>query len=301
MDTLTCTPEAVPQMAETLAKFGTTGFLPTIVPVPEKVNEAVEYILKAQKAPRMSGAEILGIHLEGPFINPGNRGGIFPESIESPNRDRLQELIERGQGALCMMTIAPELAGGEALVELVLANEVIPSLGHTCATYEQTQAYFAAGINHVTHLYNAMPSLHHREPGPLLAILESETVTTQLICDGRHVSPAMVRWMYKQLGTQRIVCITDGMQAVGLPEGRYEYNGEPYESKDGSAFYLDGTLIGTVLSLGQLVMKYQEFTGCTLEDAIHAGSCSPIVKTAANSRITSTIWANPSPTASRIF
>ena len=275
VDTLTCTPEAIPTMANILARFGTTSFLPTIVPVPDKIDSAVQYILGEQINPDSTGAEILGIHLEGPFVNPDKRGGIFPESIQTPDSDRLKELIELCKGELRMMTIAPEIEGGVELVEDLLSKKIIPALGHTCATYAETRSYFDAGVNHITHLYNAMPPLHHREPGPLLAILESDTVTTQLICDGRHVSPEIIRWTHQQIGPKRIVCITDGMQAIGLPEGRYEYNGEPYESKNGSAYYLDGTLIGTALSLGQLVLNYQEFTGCSFEEAVNAGSLNP--------------------------
>jgi len=275
VDTLTCTPEALPTMKQTLAQFGTTSFLPTIVPVPDKVATAVDLILSAMRNPDNIGAEILGIHLEGPFVNPEKRGGIFPESIQPPDRSRLDDLMQLCDGELRMMTIAPEMEGGLDLAEELLKQGVIPAFGHTNATYDETCTIFNAGVNHVTHLYNAMPSLHHREPGPLLAIYESDTVTCQIISDGHHVSPDMIRWTRQQIGPDRVVCITDGMQAIGLPEGRYEYNGKPYESKDGSAFYLDDTLIGTALSLGQLVMKYRECTGCSLEEAINAGSLNP--------------------------
>jgi len=275
VDTLTCTSNSIPTMRQILVRFGTTSFLPTIVPVPDKVAAAVEFILTTMRNPTNPGAEILGIHLEGPFVNPEKRGGIFPESIQPPDRAKLDKLLQLCDGELRMMTIAPELEEGLDLTKELLKRGVIPAFGHTNATYDETRTIIDAGVNHVTHLYNAMPSLHHREPGPVLAIYESDTVTCQIISDGHHVSPDMIRWTRQQIGPDRVVCITDGIQAIGLLEGRYEYNGEPYESKGGSAFYLDGTLIGTTLSLGQLVMKYRELTGCSLEEAINAGSLNP--------------------------
>ncbi|MEJ2050085.1 MAG: amidohydrolase family protein, partial [Calditrichota bacterium] len=170
---------------------------------------------------------------------------------------------------------APEAAPDFPLIQRLLDAGVVPALGHTIATYQQTQEYFDQGIAHITHLYNAMSGLHHREPGPLLAILESKTVTAQIICDGRHVNPDMVRWTYQQLGGDRCVCITDGMEAMGLPEGRYSYNGVEYESRNGSAFYLNGTLIGTALPLAQMALNFHRFTSCDLETAINAGTLNP--------------------------
>jgi len=167
-----------------------------------------------------------------------------------------------------MMTIAPELPGSLQIIERLVDSNVIASFGHSNATYEQTLDGFNAGISHVTHLFNAMPSIHHRSPGPLVAIFETENVTTQVITDGVHIHPSMLRLAFEILGPNRIIPITDGMQALGLADGRYIYNGIEYESKNGTARYKDGTLIGTALGINQLLGKLVSFTDCPLDVAI---------------------------------
>lgn len=274
VDTLYGTNEALRRMSKTLARLGTTSFLATTLVVPEKGENYLK-ILADSVEKDLGGATVLGIHLEGPFVNPEMGRGIFPESIYPPSLKALEKIIEMTDGKLKMMTIATELDKNFLITKKIVSIGIIPSLGHTNATYEQTKAAFEVGVHHVTHIYNAMPPLHHREPGPLLAIFESENVTAQIISDGRHVSPEVLRWTYKQLGKDRCVCVTDGMQAIGLPEGRYMYNGREYESKDGSAYYLDGTLIGTSLSLGQLSLKFWQYTKCSFETAINTASLIP--------------------------
>ncbi len=167
-----------------------------------------------------------------------------------------------------MMTVAPELPGGLELARALVDRGVITSLGHTHATYEETLRGFDAGINHVTHFFNAMPSLHHRDPGPLAAIFERPEVTVQVIADGVHLHPSVVRLSFAALGAERFVTITDGMQALGLPDGQYLYNGLEYEARDGTARYKDGTLIGTALGLNQMLTRLRTFTGCSQSTAI---------------------------------
>jgi N-acetylglucosamine-6-phosphate deacetylase len=186
----------------------------------------------------LGGAHLLGTHLEGPFISMEKRGMIQPPCIAQPSTAILEDIRGLLAGTLRMMTIAPELPNGLDMIKALVAQGVVASLGHTKATYEQALAGFEAGIDHVTHLFNAMPSLHHRDPGPLAAIFERPTVTCQVITDGVHSHPAVLRLAYQALGPQRFVTITDGMQAMGLPDGRYVYNGIPYESKAGAARYL---------------------------------------------------------------
>jgi N-acetylglucosamine-6-phosphate deacetylase len=124
----------------------------------------------------------------------------------------------------------------------------------------------------VTHLFNAMPALHHREPGPLGAIFETESVTCQVITDGVHIHPSVVRLAYSLLGSDRFVTITDGMQALGLPDGRYVYNNIEYEARNGAARYADGTLIGTALGLNRMLARLIDFTGCSPTEALHTAA-----------------------------
>jgi N-acetylglucosamine-6-phosphate deacetylase len=174
-----------------------------------------------------------------------------------------------------MMTIAPELPGNLDVVRWLVNRGVVAAFGHSNASYEEAKEGFEAGIRHVTHLFNAMPSLHHRSPGPLPAIFEEERATLQIISDGHHLHPGVVRLIYRIAGPRRCVCITDGISGMNLPEGRYIYNGKEYESRDGAARYSDGTLIGSTMSLWNIALKFREFTRCSLEEAVDAVTINP--------------------------
>jgi len=173
------------------------------------------------------------------------------------------------------MTIAPELPDSLRIIQRLVDSNIIASFGHSSATYEQTLAGFNAGISHVTHLFNAMPSLHHRAPGPLVAIFQTKHITAQLITDGVHIHPSVLKFVFETLGPNRIIPITDGMQALGLADGKFIYNGVEYESKEGTARYKDGTLIGTSLGLSQLLQKLIAFTDCPLNLAITTATQNP--------------------------
>jgi len=205
---------------------------------------------------------MLGIHLEGPFISPERRGMIQPDCLCPPSPQVLDEILRTANGRLSMMTIAPELPDCPAVIRHLADSRVVASFGHSAATYEQTKEGFEAGISHVTHLFNTMHSIHHRSPGPLVAIFETEGITAQIIPDGVHLHPSIVKLAFNMLGAERIIPITDGMQAIGLPEGKYVYNGIEYESKSGTARYEDDTLIGTALGLSQLLDRFATFTNC---------------------------------------
>ncbi|MBL7153134.1 MAG: N-acetylglucosamine-6-phosphate deacetylase [Phycisphaerae bacterium] len=273
-DVLDATEEALQAISQTCARFGVTGFLATTVFKPNQANRHLE--LAADYVGRdLGGANLLGIHLEGPFISPDKRGMIQPDCVCPSSGQVLDEISEITKGHLSMMTIAPELPDSPALIRRLADSNVVASFGHSSATYEQTLAGFDAGISHATHLFNAMPSIHHRSPGPLAAIFETQRITAQLICDGVHIQPPVLRLAFKALGPERTIPITDGMQAIGLPEGRYVYNSIEYESKDGTARYEDGTLIGTALGLSQLLGRFTTFTNCPLAVAITMATENP--------------------------
>ncbi|MCK4293336.1 MAG: N-acetylglucosamine-6-phosphate deacetylase [Planctomycetes bacterium] len=273
-DVLDATGEALEAISQTCARFGTTSFLATTVFKPNQANEHLA--LAAEYTGRdLGGANLLGIHLEGPFISPENRGMILPECICPPSAQLLDEILDMTKGHLKIMTIAPELADGAAIIQSLVDSNVVASFGHSGATYEQTLKGFDAGISHVTHLFNAMPSIHHRCPGPLIAIFETARITAQLIADGVHIHPPVLKFTFEALGPDRIVPITDGMQALGLADGKYVYNGIEYESRDGTARYKDGTLIGTALGLSQLLDKLITFTDCPLDAAIKMAAENP--------------------------
>jgi N-acetylglucosamine-6-phosphate deacetylase len=196
---------------------------------------------------------------------------ILPECVCPPSEQVLDTIQEIAGGHLTMMTIA----GSLPIVGRLVESGAVASFGHSSATYEQTLDGFDAGISHVTHLFNAMPPIHHRSPGPLVAIFQAGNITAQLITDGVHIHPAVLRLAFEALGAQRSIVITDGMQAIGLGDGRFIYNGVEYESKDGTARYKDGTLIGTALGLNQMLRKFMAFTGCSLVAAIKTVTENP--------------------------
>jgi N-acetylglucosamine-6-phosphate deacetylase len=273
-DVLDGMPGALETMSRTLARLGTTSFLGTSFMQPHTGNAHLPAAAE-QVGRKLGGATLLGLHLEGPFITLERRGGIPPTALYPPSPRALDEVLELTGGTLRMMTLAPELPGNLETVERLVAAGVVAAFGHSDAGYAETKAGIAAGITHCTHLYNAMTGLHHRHPGPLVALHESEGVTVELISDDIHVSAPVVRFTYRAFGADRCVCITDAMRTAGMPDGRYRYGGREFESKDGAARYLDGTLIGTSLSQREVALRFREYTGCAFREAVDAATLVP--------------------------
>jgi N-acetylglucosamine-6-phosphate deacetylase len=261
-------------ISQTLARLGTTAFLGTTVVKPSEGNRHLKMVRERQTED-LGGATLLGIHLEGPFINEKRRGAIDPASIYPSSGPALKDIIDVTGDLLKMMTIAPELSGNLGIIQTLGESGVVASFGHSDASYEEARRGFEAGIRHVTHMFNAMPPLHHRSPGPLLAIFEEERATLQVISDGHHLHPGIVRFIYQVAGPRRCVCITDGISGMGLPDGRYVYNGREYESRSGAARYLDGTLIGSSMSLWNVTLKFREFGRCSLQEAVDTVTINP--------------------------
>ncbi|RJS86024.1 N-acetylglucosamine-6-phosphate deacetylase [Candidatus Bathyarchaeota archaeon] len=273
-DVLDGNQESLNVISKTCVKFGVTSFLATTVYRPNKDNGHFAAALSANEK-GLEGARFLGFHIEGPFISPQKRGMIRLSSICKPSSKVLEDIIDVTGGFLRMMTIAPELEGSLEIIERLVDLSVVASFGHSSASYEETLMGIAAGISHVTHLFNAMNIMHHRSPGPLLAIFESKDVTAQIISDGVHVVPPMVRFAASIMGPERLVLISDGMRAMGLPEGKYVYDGQEFISRGGTARYLDGTLIGTTLGLNQLAKNFMKFTKLSLSEISMVSSWNP--------------------------
>lgn len=273
-DTLDGTEDALKAISQTCARYGATSFLATTVYKVDGDNGHLELAAECTGSD-LGGANLLGIHLEGPFIAANKKGMIQPDCICGPSTDVLDNILDITGGKLTMMTVAPELEGGLEIIRRLADLKIVASFAHSEADYEQTLAGITAGISHVTHLFNAMSGVHHRAPGPLVAIFESENVTAQLIADGVHIHPSILKLAFDILGPERVVLITDGMQAMGLPDGQYIYNGIEYESREGAARYKDGTLIGTALGLSELVKRLISFTDCGLDVAVRTVTENP--------------------------
>jgi len=273
-DVLDATYDALNQISKTCASFGVTGFLATTV---YKINRSNKHLdIAAQNTNQtLEGANLLGIHLEGPFISLKKKGMISPLCICEVSGKVCKDIKLKTKNTLKIMTIAPELAGAIPIIKKLSRDKTVVSFGHSSASYEETILGIRGGITHATHFFNAMPSLHHREPGPVLAILRDKKITVQVIPDGVHLHKDILKFVFDIIGPQRWVSITDGMQAMGLPEGKYVYNGIEYTSKNGTARYKDGTLIGTSLGLNVLLKKMIEFTGCSFLEAIKTATENP--------------------------
>lgn len=273
-DSLDGTSEAFHAISRTLATLGTTSFLSAMVVRPGGKNPHLRTAARCTGTD-LGGATLLGSYVEGPFINPEKRGGILPDSITSPSARILEEIIEEAAGTLKMMVVAPEIPGITEMIDRLRDKDIIAAFGHSDAGYEETLQGFQAGISHVTHLFNAMRPIHHRDPGPLPAIFGHPGVTVELIGDTHHVHPGLFKMVWNLKGSANIACITDGISGMGLPEGTYTYNNKKYTSKDGLARYLDGTFIGSTTGLGSIVKKFMKYTGCSFPEAIDTVTIAP--------------------------
>ncbi len=273
-DTLDATRDALETIARTCARFGTTGFVATTVFSKTQSNDHLAVAAK-YTGQNLGGANLLGIHLEGPFISPERTGMIQSDCVTAPSTEVLNQILELTAGKLKMMTLAPELGGCLPIIRRLADSGIVASFGHSAASYEQTLAGFDAGISQVTHMFNAMPSIHHRTPGPLVAIFQTQSVTTQLICDGVHIHPSVLDLVFNALGPDRVLPITDGMRPLGLPDGLYSYKGIPFESKKGACRYQDGTLFGSAVPLNEMLRRLIKFTKCPLDVAVRTVTENP--------------------------
>ncbi|WP_199425985.1 N-acetylglucosamine-6-phosphate deacetylase [Thermaerobacillus caldiproteolyticus] len=276
-DVMDATTDALQTMATVLPKEGTTSFLATTMTassdlIERALQNTAHYI---QFHNRPGEAEVIGIHLEGPFISPKRAGAQHPRNIMEPNIQLFKKWQEAANGYIRLVTLAPEEKNGLELTAYLKEHGVVASIGHSDAIYEEVKAAIRAGITHATHLFNGMRGIHHREPGVAGAVLMHDEVLCEIIVDGIHVAPEMVRFAYRNKGSDGMVLITDAMRAKCLGAGVYELGGQEVIVQGEQATLQDGTLAGSILKLKDAVKKMIEFTGCTLEDVIRMGSWNP--------------------------
>lgn len=268
--------EAIATIARAFARHGVTGFLATIGGAPATTEAAIRAVVEfIEAAPPPDGARCLGIHLEGPFINPARPGAFVPETIRAPDLVVLDRLIQLGGGHLRRITLAPEVAGMERLIDAAKASGITCSAGHSDATVDEATRAVDRGVTSVTHLYNAMRALHHREPGLVGAALIDDRVTVELIPDGVHVSPVAMRLVARAKGWQRIALITDSIAAAGLDDGSYAFEEQQITVRGGEARLTDGTLAGSTLTLDDGVRRYAAATGVPWHEAHASASLTP--------------------------
>ncbi|MFI1286041.1 MULTISPECIES: N-acetylglucosamine-6-phosphate deacetylase [unclassified Streptomyces] len=220
--------------------------------------------------------EIAGIHFEGPFINPCRKGAHKEDLLRDPDPAEVRKLIDAAHGAARMFTLATELPGGLGSVRLLAEHGVIAAIGHTDATYEQTRAAIDAGATVATHLFNAMPGLAHREPGPIAALLEDERITVELINDGTHLHPAALELAFHHAGAHRVALITDAMDAAGFGDGTYHLGPLEVEVKQGVARLVEGgSIAGSTLTLDTAFKRSVTLDRLPVESVVQAISANP--------------------------
>lgn len=276
-DAMDATPEALETVSGALPAEGTTGFLATTM---TQEKDAIEKALvnagnTIQKQADSGKAEVLGIHLEGPFISPEKAGAQPTQYIIPPDITLFKKWQQAADHHIKLVTLAPEAEGGLEFVRYLAENGVVASIGHTNATYDEVDQAIAAGATHVTHLYNGMRGLHHREPGVAGAALLRDELLTEVIVDGIHSRPEMIELAYRQKGKDGLVLITDALRAKCLKNGTYDLGGQDVTVKDGEARLANGSLAGSILKMNEAARNVMAFTGCMLSDVVQIGSVNP--------------------------
>ena len=221
------------------------------------------------------GAEPLGLHLEGPFINREKKGAFNPAWIRPASVEETEGYLEAGKGKILQMTLAPEMPNAEAVAKLLRQAGVVPALGHTNTDYATASKALQGNFSHVTHTFNAQSSFAHRSPSVFGAVLASDNVTAELIGDGIHVHPAAMKVLIRCLGTDRVVLITDAIVGAGLKDGQYNLVGQEVTVKDGRATLSNGTLAGSIGTMDRCVRNVHHLAGYSLLDAVKMASLNP--------------------------
>ena len=267
--------EAINQIAIAHSHSGTTSFLPTTMTMDKnKIIGSLRSIYEA-KLRGTGGAEILGVNLEGPYINPEKKGAQREIDIREPSIKEFVEFNKASGNLIRLVTIAPEMPGAIDLIKYLYKQGIIASVGHTNATYVQTQVGIQAGLSHVTHTFNAMRELHHREPGVVGAALASSELTVVVIADGIHIHPIVLKILTQMKENEKLVLITDAMRATGLKEGTYDLGGQEVNVAKGQARLKDGTLAGSILTMDQAVKNLVTKVGISLLNAVQMASYNP--------------------------
>ncbi|MDY6847402.1 MAG: N-acetylglucosamine-6-phosphate deacetylase [Chloroflexota bacterium] len=258
-----------------VVRFGVTGFLTTITASTQEglVEKIKALVVEFKKG--LPGASGLGIHLEGPFMNVEKKGAQNPAWIRNPSLEEAKRYLKVGEGWIKQITIAPELPGAYQVAKLFAEAGVVVAIGHSTADYQTAVEAIESHWTLITHIFNAQTGLHHREPGIVGAVMASENVTAELIADKVHVHPGAMKVLLKCIGADRIVLVTDAMEAAGLPDGVYHLLGEKIYVSDGKATQEDGTIASSTAVLNQCVRNMNQAVGVPLMDAVKMATINP--------------------------
>ncbi len=270
------TPEGLQKIADFELSQGVTYLCPAGMTLPEDQLTAICKTTAAHRRHNTGGAEVVGAHLEGPFLCMAKKGAQNGAFLHDPDAAMLRRLQEAAEGCVKLVTLAPEQPGSIEFIRAAREMGIHVSVGHTLADYETAKAAFEAGADHATHLFNAMPPLAHRDPGVIGAAYEVPAVRPELICDGIHIHPAVVRLTFDLFGRERMIIISDSLRATGMPDGEYPFGGQMIEVHGNRATMLGHpeTLAGSVTTLMGCLRQAASF-GIPLADAVRACTYNP--------------------------
>jgi N-acetylglucosamine-6-phosphate deacetylase len=283
LDLMRALPSELPRLGRFLATHGVTGYFATTVAAPldstcAALGRLADAIEAAAKAGATTGdtaqARPLGIHLEGPFLSHKRRGVHPPENLVTPTIAIFERLWQAARGHVRVLTIAPEIPGAMEVIAEAARRKVCVSIGHSDAEMPIAQDAVNAGARHATHTFNAMRPLDHRDPGIIGEVLSNDRVSADIIVDGIHVAPAVVKLFLRAKGRERAVLITDAISATGMPDGRYQLGPIEVDVKDGKCTS-NGSLAGSVLTMDRAVRNVTQFSKWSLRDAVQAATLNP--------------------------
>ena len=270
------TAEGLQRIADFELSQGVMYICPAGMTLPEEQLRAICENTAAHRRENKGGAEVVGLHLEGPFLSMGKKGAQNADYLHAPDADMLARLQQAAEGAVRLVTVAPEEEGAMDFIRKAKDMGITVSVGHTVADYDTAMEAFRAGASHATHLYNGMPTLHHRAPAVIGAAFDSPGVRAELICDGVHIHGAMVRLAFRLFGKERMVLISDSLRAAGMPDGTYPFGGQEIEVHGNRATIAGHpeTLAGSVTSLMGCLRQAVKFD-IPFHDAVRACTLNP--------------------------
>lgn len=272
-DMMDGTIESIQEVSRTCALTGCTSFL--VTSVSSTIEDLLNMIRQVKKViGHEAGAKIAGIHLEGPYLNVKRKGMQNEKYLRHPHLAEMQQIMSEAGSLIKMVTIAPELPGGIELVKFLKDQGIVVAIAHSDASYEEAKQAFTVGASHVTHCFNGMRPIHHRDPGIVVAAFEEKHVSLQAIVDHVHLHPAIVRLMHRIKGKEGMVLITDALQAMGVGDGQYLFGGHLVTVSNGIARLDDGTLASSTVTMNEALGKTVQ-SGISLSDAAYMASTTP--------------------------
>jgi N-acetylglucosamine-6-phosphate deacetylase len=273
-DVMDATEEALDKMASFLPSEGTTSFLATtITQAPENIENALMNVANYKN--KLGQAEMIGVHLEGPFVEKKRAGAQPKEFIMEPDVELFHKWQQISGQNIKTITMAPEHSRDGSFINALFTEGINVSAGHTDTNFQGMKKAVSEGVRQVTHLCNAMSGIHHRDIGVVGAAFQLEELHAELICDGIHVAPEMMQLIFDNIGSNRLIMITDSMRAKGLPPGDYELGGQPVSVTDDRAVLEDGTLAGSILKMNEGAKQMLRLRGVSISDIVHMASVNP--------------------------